>query len=182
MTLSRGRSSWGARSTPGQQISKSYIAPLFFKMACKQNLDLRCVLISDPSTLGAGAKTRLHTPKAVTYHEQPHYCRFMIGHSLGRMESRIKKFTPHCVCRPSSSPRPVILARRWLNTAPLWAPHMPTALAYVTLHMPTGLCVDPICRRLWLGPLICPRAFRYPPYCHGAYALGPPYAQGCDLS
>ena len=69
------------------------------------------------STLGAGAKTRLHTPKAVTYHEQPHYCRFMIGHSLGRMESRIKKlvwygmvdvcdgylaaeasgFTPHCV-------------------------------------------------------------------------------------
>ena len=27
------------------------------------------------------------------------YCRFMIGHSLGRMESRIKKFTPHCVCR-----------------------------------------------------------------------------------
>ena len=45
-------------------------APFFFKMACKQNLDLRCVLISDPGTLGAGAKTRLHTPKAVTYHEQ----------------------------------------------------------------------------------------------------------------
>ena len=65
-----------------------------------QNLDLRCVLISDPSTLGAGAKTRLHTPQAVTYHEQPHCCRFMIGHSLGRMESKIKKFTPHCICRP----------------------------------------------------------------------------------
>ena len=75
---------------------------LFIKMACKQNLDLRCVLISDPGTLGAGAKTRLHTPKAVTYHEQPHYCRFMIGHSVGRMESRIKKFTPHCVCRPEA--------------------------------------------------------------------------------
>ena len=59
-------------------------------------------LISDPGTLGAGAKTRLHTPKAVTYHEQPHYCRFMIGHSLGRMESRIKTFTPHCVCRPNA--------------------------------------------------------------------------------
>ena len=73
--------------------------PLFVKMA--QNLDLRCVLISDPGTLGAGAKTRLHTPKAVTYHEQPQYCRFMIGHSLGRMESRIKEFTPHCVCRPA---------------------------------------------------------------------------------
>ena len=26
-----------------------------------------------------------HTPKAVAYHEQSHYCRFMIGHSLGRM-------------------------------------------------------------------------------------------------
>ena len=25
-----------------------------------------------------------HTPKAVTYHEQSHYCRSMIGHSLGR--------------------------------------------------------------------------------------------------
>ena len=55
----------------GQSISKIYTTPLFFKMA--QNLDLRCVLISDPGTLGAGAKTRLHTPKAVTYHEQPHY-------------------------------------------------------------------------------------------------------------
>ena len=40
-----------------------------------RNLDLRCVLISDPSILGAGAKTRL--------------------------ESRIKRFTPHCVCRPA---------------------------------------------------------------------------------
>ena len=52
------------------------MAPLFFKMA--QHLDLRCVLVPapwvGPSTLGAGAKTRL--------------------------ESRIKKFTPHCVCRP----------------------------------------------------------------------------------
>ena len=60
----------------GPSISNSYVAPLFIKMA--QNLDLRCVLISDPgtlgagSTLGAGAKTRLHTPKAVTYHEQYH--------------------------------------------------------------------------------------------------------------
>ena len=27
----------------------------------------------------------IHAPKAVTYHEQSHYCRFMIGHSLGRM-------------------------------------------------------------------------------------------------
>ena len=54
----------------------------------------------DPSTLGAGAKTRLHTPKAVTYHEQYHTLYIMIGHSLGRMESRIKERTPHCICRP----------------------------------------------------------------------------------
>ena len=86
------------------QASQSHItiAPPFFKPA--QNLDLRCSLISDPGTLGAGAKTRLHTPKAVTYHGQPHYCRFMIGHSLGRMESRIKKFTPRCIYRPISMP------------------------------------------------------------------------------
>ena len=33
-----------------------------------------------------GKKTgNTHTPKAVTYHEQSHYCKFMIGHSLGRM-------------------------------------------------------------------------------------------------
>ena len=68
------------------RFSKSNIAPLFFKMA--QNLDLRCVLVSAPWVLG---------PKHVSI--RPHYCRFMIGHSLGRMESRIKKFTPHCVCR-----------------------------------------------------------------------------------
>ena len=41
-----------------------------------------------PSTV----ETRLHTPKAVAYHEQSHYCRFMIGHSLGRMESSIQMF------------------------------------------------------------------------------------------
>ena len=28
-----------------------------------------------------------HAPKAVTYHEQSHYCRFMIGHSLGRIDT-----------------------------------------------------------------------------------------------
>ena len=44
----------------------------FFKMA--QNLDLRYVLVPAPF-------------------------RFMIGHSLGRMESRLQKFTPHCICR-----------------------------------------------------------------------------------
>ena len=43
---------------------------LFFKMACTQNLDLRCVLISDPSTLCAGAKPRPHVPKAVAYDEK----------------------------------------------------------------------------------------------------------------
>ena len=95
-----------------------------------QNLDLRCVLISDPSTLGAGAKTRLHTPKAVTYHEQSHYCGFMIGHSLGRMESRLKKFTPHCICRPHESwvetprtaptPSSVVATRSSQSAQTLW--------------------------------------------------------------
>ena len=41
-----------------------------------------------PYTMGRKAEGG-HTPKAVTYHEQPHHCRFMIGHSLGRMESSI---------------------------------------------------------------------------------------------
>ena len=27
----------------------------------------------------------LHAPKAVAYHEQSQYCRYMVGHSLGRM-------------------------------------------------------------------------------------------------
>ena len=27
-----------------------------------------------------------HAPTAVSYHEQSHYCRSMIGHSLGRMD------------------------------------------------------------------------------------------------
>ena len=70
-------------SKPARQSQILIPRPLFVKMACKQYLDLGCVLISDPSTLGAGAKTRL--------------------------ESRIKKFTRHCVCRPcgkrSSLPR-----------------------------------------------------------------------------
>ena len=39
-----------------------------------------------------------------TSHEQPHYCGFMIGHSLGRVESTIKKFTPHCICRHTHDP------------------------------------------------------------------------------
>ena len=78
---------------------QSYILsprPLFVKMA-KSGFGM-CFDIGSRH-LGAGAKTRLHTPKAVAYHEQPHYCRFRIGHSFGRMESRIKKFTPPCVCR-----------------------------------------------------------------------------------
>ena len=49
------------RASRSQILTQSYIAP-FFKIA--QNMDLRCVLISDPSTLGAKAKPRLHTPKA----------------------------------------------------------------------------------------------------------------------
>ena len=59
-------------------------------MACKQNLDLRCVLISDPGTLGAGAKTRL--------------------------ESRIKKFTPHCIYRHTET----LMSKRMILFSPLF--------------------------------------------------------------
>ena len=54
-------------------LSNRHIIDSRFSKWC-HTLDLRYVLLSDPSTLGAGAKARL--------------------------ESRIKKFTPHCVCRP----------------------------------------------------------------------------------
>ena len=87
--------------------------PPFLKMSCKQILEVRYAL-AGPSTLVAKHpgcwKTRLHTPEAVAYHEQSAiinhyksyrightYCRFMLGHCLVRMESRIKKFTPHCI-------------------------------------------------------------------------------------
>ena len=39
-----------------QSNSNDYIPPFIFKMACIQNVDLRCVLISHPSSLCAGAK------------------------------------------------------------------------------------------------------------------------------
>ena len=143
----------------GQPISKIYSTPLFFKMACKQNLDLRCVLISDPGTLGAGAKTRPNTPKAVTYHEQPHHGRFMIGHSLGRMESRIKKFTPHCVCRPISSSR--------RGTVQSW--HGALACKHGAFALGPPICP----RRLCVGTPHTPTA---------PLRWDPPYAQGCDLS
>ena len=68
-------------------ITHYSIAPLFEKGANTRGLG--CVL--QPAPAGAGRKAHLHTPKGVTYHEQPHYCRSMIGHSLGRTESWICK-------------------------------------------------------------------------------------------
>ena len=53
-----------------RSISNYYIAPPFFQNGTKSGFEM-CFC---PSTLGARAKARL--------------------------ESRIKKFTPHCVCRP----------------------------------------------------------------------------------
>ena len=57
--------------------------------------DLFCHLLCAPAPRVGWWEPFLHTPKAVTYHEQSHYCRFMIGHSLGRMESRVNKFKIH---------------------------------------------------------------------------------------
>ena len=51
-----------------------------------------------PKVPGSDIKTHLHTPKAVTYHEQSYSCRFMIGHSLGRMESRFRAILILCNC------------------------------------------------------------------------------------
>ena len=109
----RSTSAW-IYSMKGQSISnlsQTYLKPIsnlsltsLLSFFCQNGAKSGFEMCFGPSTLGAGAKTRLHTPNAVTYHEQPHYCRFMIGHSLGRMESRIKKFTPHCICRPSNYP------------------------------------------------------------------------------
>ena len=46
---------------------------------------------------------KIHTPKAVTYHEQSHYCRFMIGHSLGRMGVQRRARTGEGALKSSSA-------------------------------------------------------------------------------
>ena len=101
-------------------------------MACKQNLDLRCVLISDPGTLGAGAKTRL--------------------------ESRMKKFTPHCVCRSNISRS----SKKTANSSRARASHLQRytyARTNVTLHQQHPLPMDwrtarpPACRAATRAPL-----------------------------
>ena len=54
---------------PGRPVNLKYLhdAP-FFQNGAKSGFEV-CF---GRSTLGAGAKTRLHTPKAVRYHEQYH--------------------------------------------------------------------------------------------------------------
>ena len=76
---------------PGQSILNSYTPPLFFINGAKSGFEM-CF---GPSTLGAGAKTRL--------------------------ESRIKEFTPHCVFRPwtaREAARAILRLRR--VRAPRW--------------------------------------------------------------
>ena len=69
-------------------------------------MDLRCVLVTAPWVLGpnhVSTRPRLWpiTNSHTLYirHDRSHYCKFVIGHSLGRMESRLKKFTPQCMHR-----------------------------------------------------------------------------------
>ena len=110
------------------QILKS--RPLFVKMACKQNLDLRCVLISGPSTLGAGAKTRL--------------------------ESIIKQFTPHCFYRPPALLKEILLVDDTGGREPQWLkdPKMLVRLQKQNKKQKENQCgvnffiLDP--RRVWL--------------------------------
>ena len=73
-------------ATLGLPISNSYIAPPFFQSSAKSGFQMRF----SSSTLGAGAKPRL--------------------------ESRIQKFTPHCVCRPHSVPPRGGIQKEWRCT------------------------------------------------------------------
>ena len=85
---------------PPAAAGRSYI--VYIKLTCKQHLDSRCILLPHPSTFGSytpltyvcwirgvfcyrvpaparlvpgvPTKPRLHTPKAVTYHEQSQFC------------------------------------------------------------------------------------------------------------
>ena len=99
----------------GPPITHFYIAPLFVKtMAQKQGL--RCVLISDPCTLGAGAKhvSNLARMKKFTAHcvcsqgkcgvnvfilESRRQGAGAKTHLKSRFCAILTKFTPHCVCR-----------------------------------------------------------------------------------
>ena len=90
---------WDAHAEPVvlvRRLNKSSIIhhnQMWFRRIYYKNLNSRRVLVGTvgaphPRCWDAIAKTHLNTPKAVTYHEQSHCYRFMIGHSLGRMESR----------------------------------------------------------------------------------------------
>ena len=79
----------------GLALPNSYTAPLFFfKMACKQNSDCRCVLVPAPcfqhlGCCGQNTSCEVLGPKHVLSGAGAKTC----------LESRIKKFTPHCICR-----------------------------------------------------------------------------------
>ena len=76
------------RCGPGPPISNSNITPLFVEMA--QNLNVGCFF--GPSTLSAwGQNTSPYTQGCG------------LSWTITNYELWIKKFTPHCVCRPSSS-------------------------------------------------------------------------------
>ena len=75
-----------------------HLAPFFFRMACKQNLDLRCILISDPGTLGAGARTRLESRiKTFTSHASRFLCAAVL---------QLQRSVPSCVFAMGKSRRP----------------------------------------------------------------------------
>ena len=85
--------------TPGQLITNYHIVPPFFQTCAKSGF----AMWFGPSTLGAGAKTRL--------------------------ESKIKKLTPHCICRPwpgvlADDHLPLFRAHRCVR--PFGTPRIPT--------------------------------------------------------
>ena len=74
------------------QLAKVLASNTTSKGAGNKGAGTRYPLVHDRAlVLGVWIQISKHiidTPKAVPYHQQSHYCRFMIGHSLGRMESR----------------------------------------------------------------------------------------------
>ena len=67
------------------------VGPEFSKNQSRNKMGLNCLILDSRRVLVGTPGT--HTPKAVTYHEQSRCCRFMIGHSLGRMDGCWQKNT-----------------------------------------------------------------------------------------
>ena len=96
----------------GPSISISNITPLFFQNGAKSGFEM---CFAAPALWVLGPKHVSIRPRLWPIMNNIDYCRFMIGHSLGRMESRIKKLTPHCF---AGQGRRHWSYQRWQGSAP----------------------------------------------------------------